>query len=218
MPNNAPKLARDQLAEREEDLRVMFETMPIGWAEQTMVFDSDGRPSDYVFRRVNAAFERFTGLTRDVIIGKRVTDLIPGTRDAKPDLIALYGEVVTTGEQRKLDLYFAPFDRWYSVTAFRRRAGTFVAMFEDITSRKLAEQEAEEEALKVHMFLDNTADLVTIVAPDGRFRYLNKAAKVVYGKSQDELVGTLALDLIHPDNRDSTMEAFGRWIAGRVES
>jgi len=110
-----------------------------------MVFDDDGKAVDYIFLRANAAFERFTGLPRKEIVGKRVTDVIPGIRDADPDLIALYGEVVLTGEEKRLDLYFAPFDRWYRVTAFRRSSGRFYAMFEDISEQKKA-----QEALRLH--------------------------------------------------------------------
>ncbi len=88
------KLAQAALAESEENFRILFETMPIGWAEHKMLFDDEGEPADYIFLRVNAAFERFTGLTREVVVGKRVTELIPGIRDADPDLVAKYGEVV----------------------------------------------------------------------------------------------------------------------------
>lgn len=157
------KTAEQALRQREEKLSLLFETMPAGWAEHRMVFDDDGHPCDYIFLEVNSAFERFTGLTREMIVGKKVTEVIPGIRDARPDLIALYGKVVTTGEELRLDLYFEPFDRWYNVTAFTRRAGHFVAMFEDVTAAKKARERIAQEEMKVSTFLDNTSDLVTVV-------------------------------------------------------
>jgi PAS domain S-box-containing protein len=130
--------------ESEARLRLIFETMPIGWAEHGMIFDAQGRPEDYVFLAVNAAFERFTGLSRTDVVGQRVTDVIPGIREATPDLISLYGEVVSTGKEQEFELYFEPFERWYHITAFSRRSNHFVAMFEDISVRKQAELALQE--------------------------------------------------------------------------
>ena len=138
------KRAEEARRQSEERLRTIFEAMPIGWAEHRMVFDEVGAPIDYVFLDVNAAFEAFTGLKREVVVGKLVTEIIPGIRDAEPDLITLYGGVVTTGIERQIEIYFAPFDRWYKITAFTRRDGHFIAMFEDISDRKRADLELHE--------------------------------------------------------------------------
>jgi PAS domain S-box-containing protein len=140
------ELKRSELAHQKskERLRMIFEAMPIGWAEHRMVFDADGRPIDYEFLDVNAAFERFTGLTRELVVGKLVTDIIPGIQNAKPDLITLYGGVVTSGIEQQLEIFFPPLDRWYKITAFTRRQGHFVAMFEDISDRKRSEIALQE--------------------------------------------------------------------------
>lgn len=138
------KRADEARQRSEERLGLIFETMPIGWAEHRMVFDDAGQPIDYEFLTVNAAFEKFTGLTREMVVGNLVTEVIPGIRGAEPDLIALYGEVVTSGVERKLEIFFEPLDRWYKITAFTRREGHFVAMFEDISSRKRAGLELQE--------------------------------------------------------------------------
>lgn len=137
------KRAEAAFAERDERLRLLMETMPSAWAEHAMVFDERGEPCDYVFIAANAAFERFTGLKRVDILGKPVTEIIPGIRNADPDLVAAYGEVVKTGKELKTEIYFAPFERWYGLSAFSRGGDRFVVMFEDVTARKLAEREAE---------------------------------------------------------------------------
>jgi PAS domain S-box-containing protein len=137
------RLERD-LEIQEEHFRLLFQMTPIGWAEHQMLFDENGDPEDYVFLSANDAFERFTGLTRSIVLGKKVTDIIPGIREGDPDLIALYGKVTTTGVQEKLEIYFAPFDKWYSITAFRSGEGRFVAMFEDVTDRKKWEADLKQ--------------------------------------------------------------------------
>ena len=64
-------------------------------------------------------------------------------------------------------------------------------------------------------FLDNTVDLVTVVDAEGRFTYVNQAAKVVLGLDPHEAVGRLAFDFVHPDDAAATQQAFEVWVAER---
>jgi hypothetical protein len=44
------------------------------------------------------AFEKMTGLKRAQIIGKRVTEVLPGIEKDSADWIGIYGKVALTGE------------------------------------------------------------------------------------------------------------------------
>jgi PAS domain S-box-containing protein len=144
------KRVENALADREAHLRLLFETMPIGWAEHRMLFDEGGAPWDYIFLQVNKAFERFTGLRAEAILGRRVTEVIPGIRESEPDLVSVYGEVVRRTTETRLEIYFEPLGRWYGLTAFSRGEDRFVVMFEDITRRKTDERDIHQsnEALR----------------------------------------------------------------------
>jgi PAS domain S-box-containing protein len=84
--------------------------------------------------------------------------------------------------------------------------------------RELAASEAraEAEAQKAQAFLDHTADLVTVVDAAGRFTYVNEAARVVFGLAPQEVVGRLAFEFVHEDDREPTRWAFQRWVDDRV--
>ena len=43
---------------------------------------TSGKPVDFVYLQVNDAFEKITGLKRDLIIGKKVSEAIPGIKEA----------------------------------------------------------------------------------------------------------------------------------------
>ena len=122
----------------------LFQGVPFGWAYHEVVLDHAGAPIDYIFLKANTCFEKFTGLKAAEIIGRRVTEIIPGIQDAEPDLISMYGQVALTGEPFQIELFFAPFDRWYNVVANCPERGFFNAIFEDITQRKMAELELDE--------------------------------------------------------------------------
>ena len=122
----------------------LFMDVPFGWAYHQVVLDDEGVPVDYTFLKANNCFELFTGLKVAEIIGRRVTEVIPGIQGADPDLISMYGQVALTGEPMQIEIYFAPFDRWYNVVANCPKRGFFNAIFEDITQRKKAELERDE--------------------------------------------------------------------------
>ncbi len=77
------------LRESEERYRSLFENMREGYAYCRMEFQ-DGEPQDFVYLAVNDAFETLTGLKG--VVGKRVSEVIPGLRAFNPELFEIYGQ------------------------------------------------------------------------------------------------------------------------------
>lgn len=124
----------------EEKYRSLFTNMLDGFAYHKIIVDDKNEPIDYVFLEVNKSFESLTGLKKKDIIGNRVTKVIPGIRNVEPDMIRLYGQVALTGRDSTFELYFEPFQKWYSISAYCPETGYFVSLFEDITDRKNLEK------------------------------------------------------------------------------
>ena len=61
-----------------KNCQLLLENLPYGFAYHQVIVDSTGAPVDYVFLEVNSAFENLTGLVREDILGKRVTEVFPG--------------------------------------------------------------------------------------------------------------------------------------------
>lgn len=75
---------------------------PFGFAHHKIILDNEGKPVDYEFLEVNNAFEQLTGLSKKQIIGKTVTDVIPGIEKSSFDWIGFYGEVAINGERKRI--------------------------------------------------------------------------------------------------------------------
>lgn len=135
------KLSEEALKRSETKYRALFENMIDGFAFHEVVVNDAGRPVDYVFLEVNSAFEQLTGLKRSDIIGKKVTDVLPGVERDPADWIGVYGDVALTGREQRFEQRAEGLNKWYSVSAFSPMKGYFVAVFEDITERKKADAE-----------------------------------------------------------------------------
>jgi len=138
------------LANSEKKYRSLFDNMLNGFAYHKIVKDGHGRPSDYVFLEVNDSFEHLTGLKRKDIIGRTVTDIVPGIEKDPADWIGTYGRVALTGEALHFENYSERLKRWFSVSAYSTQREYFAVTFEDITAQK----ELEDRLKKSHNELE----------------------------------------------------------------
>ena len=106
-----------------------------------LLLDENGKPVDYIFKNANPAFERHTGLKIDQIIGRRVTEILPGIECT--DFIELYGKVVLTDESLSIERYSENLKRFFFINAYRVGHRQFATVFSDIS-----EQKKDEESLR----------------------------------------------------------------------
>ncbi|HEX5765444.1 MAG TPA: EAL domain-containing protein [Woeseiaceae bacterium] len=123
---------------RESELRYhsLFENMLEGYAYCRTIFEQD-RLSDFIYLEANGAFGRLTGL-QDVV-GKKVSDVVPGVQKDNPELFEIYEQVALTGQPKKFETYMPALSRWLAITVYSSDREHFVAVFENITDRKNSE-------------------------------------------------------------------------------
>jgi PAS domain S-box-containing protein len=138
-----------------------------GFAYCKILLDENNHPIDFVYLEVNDSFETLTGLKKEDVIGKRVTEVIPSIKDTNPELLDIYGEVALTGKEAEFDVYFKPLEIWLSISVYAPQKGYFVAIFDNITERKLAEEQIkasldEKEILlrEIHHRVKNNMQVV----------------------------------------------------------
>lgn len=170
--------AEATLRESESRYHSLFDNMLEGFAYCRMIFEQDV-PADFIYISVNNAFETLTGL-HDVI-GKYVTDVIPGIKDSNPDIFEIYGKVASTGISQRFETYVGALDNWFSVAVYSPAKDHFVAVFDIITERKKAEIALMEQKKKYKelfqefkTLLDNVPDGIALLSPDLKIKWANK--------------------------------------------
>ena len=127
------------LRQSEQHYRSLFENMIEGFAYCQIIPDDQGQPADFVYLDVNNAFYKLTGL-KDVV-GKSVSQVIPGLKESHPELFDVYARVATTGRPESFEIELKPLQAWLSVKAYSAQKGYFVAVFDNITDRKRADSD-----------------------------------------------------------------------------
>jgi PAS domain S-box-containing protein len=172
------KRAEEALRESEQRYRELFTSMTEGFAVHEVVCDERGEPVDFRFLEINPAFERLTGLGRD-IVGRCHNEVLPDDDSA---FVRIYGKVALTGESIDFENYSPALKRHYQVIAFRPAPRQFATLFMDITERKLAEErlrrtlaQAEEGRSTLQALMENVPEGITIAdAPDVTLRMVSR--------------------------------------------
>jgi len=141
------KETEGKIIESEERYRFLFENMIEGYAYCKMIFE-DGQPVDFIYLNVNSAFEKQTGLTN--VSGRKVSEVIPGIREANPELFERYARVALTGRPERFEMFIKVLQMWFSISVYSPSHEHFVAVFDVVTDRKRSEEElrASEQKLR----------------------------------------------------------------------
>ncbi|HME87111.1 MAG TPA: HAMP domain-containing sensor histidine kinase [Candidatus Nanoarchaeia archaeon] len=117
--------------------RTLLEKMDEGFCEIEMIYDKKGKPVDYRFLAINAAFMSQTGLTD--ALTKTMKEMVPNHDE---HWFKIYGDVAKTGKSIRFENPAVAMKRFYDVFAFRigengsKRVGI---LFKDITESKQLE-------------------------------------------------------------------------------
>ncbi|MGO9613848.1 MAG: PAS domain S-box protein, partial [Dissulfurispiraceae bacterium] len=182
---SAQVVAEKELRNSEKRYRSLFENMSEGLAYCRMIFE-DERPQDFIYLDVNSSFEQLTGL-KDVV-GKRVSEVIPGIREADPELFEIYGRVALTGEPERFEVFVEALNMWFSISAYCPEKGSFVAIFDVITERKRAAEALAASEKKYRLLHETMRDAFVSMDMQGRITEFNKAYREMLGYSQEELL------------------------------
>jgi len=80
--------------------------------------------------------------------------------------------------------------------------------FEDITERRRAERLVIENEAKLHRIISNSSDLICEIDERGMYTFVSDRYETLLGYKPDELLGTLSIKKMHPDDIKNAVEKY----------
>lgn len=124
------------LRSSEERFRSLFNNMLEGYTYCQGIFEQ-GRLQDFIYLAVNDKFSELTGLND--VVGKKVSEVIPGIKETNPEIFDVYGRVALNGIPEKFESYFPNLEIWLSINVHSSEKGYFNAVIDNITEHKRSE-------------------------------------------------------------------------------
>lgn len=79
---------------------------------------------------------------------------------------------------------------------------------EESGMRRIAEEKLRQSEEQYRDLFENAIDLIQIVAPDGRFLYVNRAWREALGYAENEVAGLTIFDVVHPEYHEECRQRF----------
>jgi diguanylate cyclase (GGDEF)-like protein/PAS domain S-box-containing protein len=165
--------------------RLLFENMSEGVAHCEMIFDDRGHPIDFVYLAINNSFEKLTGLRN--VVSRRFTEVVPERKDSQSELLERYGRVALTGSPERFEIELKGMGMWFSISAYGSGKGCFVAIFDNITERKLVEESLVFKTALLEAQAETTIDGILVVDESGHIVLANKQFGLHLGVPDDLL-------------------------------
>jgi two-component system CheB/CheR fusion protein len=190
----------ETLRKSEEKYRTLFNSIDEGFVVAELLFNDEGKPFDLLVLETNASFDRMMRTTDAA--GKRALEIFP---DAEASWFKAYARVLETGESSRFENYLAPLDSWFELYISRvgdKGSRRFAIVFDDITSRKRAEEDLRHSEERLRLILESAKGYAIFTTDaDGIINSWNAGAEQVFGWNEAEILGQKTDVLFTPEDR-----------------
>jgi two-component system cell cycle sensor histidine kinase/response regulator CckA len=167
---------------------------------------------------VNPKFTAVTGYSLNEVLGMNPRILKSG--ELSPDVYRELWETITAGREWRGEFHNRRKDGglfWERASISpvfdeARKITNFVAVKEDITERKLAQEALAAKESHFRSLIENAQDVITIIDAGGTIRFQSPAAERILGRPPGEFVGRNILEFLHPDDAPGVQETLRRGI------
>lgn len=182
----------------EETLYALFQNMSSGVAIYEEINDGE----DFIFQYFNKAAEKIDKQNKDLVLGKKLTEVFPGS--IKMGMLDALRQVYKTGTALNFPLKFYTDNRisgWRDNYIFKLPMGEVVAIYTDVTEQKKKEEALKElsltdrlTGLKNKRALDHDLDLAVKFANVHQVPISTIMIDIDYFKNYNDLYGHIEGD------------------------
>jgi PAS domain S-box-containing protein len=156
------KLADAALRRSEQQYRQLFNSMSEIFQVIELVY-KQGKVVDYYYRDINPAFEELSGMSKEHLLNRRVSEIFPNINRQWFDV---FDEVNRTGNPVKFESFGNIFRRYYELFVWKTVEGRVAVILTDISERKAAEKMLVESENKFRELNITKDKLFSIISHD----------------------------------------------------
>jgi PAS domain S-box-containing protein len=178
------KQAEEALRDSENRFRALFENM----SSCVAIYEAVDEGEDFIFRDFNRAGEYAERINKEDLIGRRVTEVFPGVQDF--GIFAVFQRVWRTGNPEMFPAAFYKDNRivgWRENYVLKLPSGEVVAVYDDITERKRAEEALQESEKKYRELYDFLPIPVYEMDLEAKIISANRAIYETFGGTEEDL-------------------------------
>ena len=188
--------SQQSLHESETRYRVMFQNMGSGVA----VYETRDDGRTFIFKDFNRAAETIENVKKEELIGRNVADVFPGIKEF--GILDVFRRVWRTGvaEHYPISLYKDErLSSWRDNFVYKLPTEEIVAIYDDVTERKQAEEALKESEKKLKTVLEAVQAGIVVIEPEThRIVDVNPIAARMIGAARDQIVGSVCHNYICP--------------------
>ena len=146
---------QEALRNSEEQFRGLFEHMHEGFFLVEVILDIKGNPDDCRIVEVNLACEKMVGFKRADLVGRPYRAAFPGREERWHEALM---HTALTGEPASFERFSPITGRWYAIRLYSPAPGQCAAIYDEITARKMVEEEVRNNADELSRFNQAAVD------------------------------------------------------------
>lgn len=206
------KIIQDALKESEKRYRELFENINSGVA----VYKPVNGGQDFIFTDFNRAGERIDNEKRENLIGESVLKVRPGITAS--GLLDVFRRVCRTGIPESFPIMFYQDKRlsgWYENFVYKLPSGDIVAVFDNVTSKKQAEETLRLSEQKYRLLAENVDDAILAFDMQKNLLYASPSIVKLTGYTIKAISSGNFLPWLHPGDYHRMMNLWMETFSGK---
>ena len=196
--------------------RDIFEHSLSGFALHEVLLDAEGSLRDLIFLEVNRAFEAITGLGASQVVGRRVTETMPGI-DLCHLREAMTWLVTGDGEPYRFEQYVDGLARHLEFAVVAPSPDQIALFVADVTDRKRAEKALEVQTVYFRELFEKSPLAIVVLDNDDCVQECNEGFERLFGYPREAARGKpINRLLVRPDEYEDARSISRKVLLGEV--
>ncbi|MDP8255284.1 MAG: PAS domain S-box protein [Candidatus Alcyoniella australis] len=186
------KQAQVEATEGQRRFKGLFDNLN----SSVLIYEAVDEGRNFVIRDINQAGLEVSNKSLDQIVDKLVSDVYPGLEAS--GLVDLFRKVWLSGEPMRQPLFKYEDDRltlWVASYIYKLPSGEIVAIFDDLTERKLAEDQQRSDYVFLQTLIDTISSPIFYKDAKGIYTGCNAAFEQYIGLTREKIVGSTVYDI-----------------------